>query len=189
MRTFIAVPTTAAVRTRVATVIERLRGAGASVKWVPPEQVHFTLKFLGEVEDEATPEVCARVTEAVGHVPPFRVHVQGVGAFPRPSRPRTIWLGAREGEAQMTSLHQAIDRTLEPMGFHREQRRFVPHLTVGRLRSGSRHVETLAAELARHADYDGGTMAVAEVVVMASFLERTGPTYQPLGHAPLGDQV
>jgi 2'-5' RNA ligase len=185
MRTFIAVPTTAEVRARVAALIERLNRAGASVKWVRPEQVHFTLKFLGEVDDELTPEVCNRVTEVARGVAPFHLHVQGVGAFPRRSRPRTIWLGAAEGEQQMVVLHGAIDKALLPMGFRREQRHFVPHLTVGRLRSGSPQVDALAALLERNVDYHGGTMPVQELVVMASFLDRSGPTYQPLGRMTL----
>lgn len=186
MRTFIAVPTTAEIRARVAALIEDLGSAGASVKWVRPEQVHFTLKFLGEVADEATPEVCERVAGAAGGVAPFDVHVQGVGAFPRPTRPRTIWLGAATGAEQMVALHRAVDKALLPMGFRREQRPFLPHLTVGRLRSGGPQVAALAALLERHADYGGGTVHVQELVVMASFLDRSGPTYQPLGRVPLG---
>ena len=185
MRTFIAVPISAAVRKRALDLIDRLGVAEAPVKWVAAANLHFTLKFLGEVQNEATADVCARVLEAVSGHSPFPLVVHGAGAFPRPARPRTIWLGTADGSDAMIALQRSIEKALLPMGFHREQRRFVPHLTIGRVRSGPQKADALAARIEKNANFAACTTMVDEVIVMASFLDSTGPTYQRVGRAPL----
>ncbi len=185
MRTFIAVPISASVRKRALDLIDRLGCAEAPVKWVAAANLHFTLKFLGEVQIEATADVCARVIDAASGHSPFSLVVQGAGAFPRPARPRTIWLGATDGTDEIVALHRSIEKALMPMGFRREQRRFVPHVTIGRVRSSPQRADELAALIENSADFDAGKTMVEEVIVMASFLDSTGPTYQRLGRAPL----
>jgi 2'-5' RNA ligase len=185
MRTFIAVPISASIRKRALDLIDRLGGTGAPVKWVAAANLHFTLKFLGEVQIEATADVCARVIDAASGQRPFSLVVQGAGAFPRPARPRAIWLGATDGTDEIVALHRSIEKALLPMGFRREQRRFVPHLTIGRVRSGPQRADELAALIENNADFAAGKTPVDEVVVVASFLDSTGPTYQRLGRAPL----
>jgi len=189
MRTFIAVEVPPSVRRAAADLIGRFEASAAHVRWVDPEQTHITLKFLGDVVTERVPEICRRVAEAVAPIPPFRLTVLGAGAFPNTRRPRTIWLGTAEGRDAMVVLHEAIDRQLDPMGFPRETRRFVPHLTLGRVRRGVRGADALGPVIEEQTDVQAGIATVREVVVFASFLGRDGPTYQVLGHAELGTDV
>jgi 2'-5' RNA ligase len=185
VRTFIAVESSGAVASRAAALIDRLRSSGAKVAWVKPEQFHWTLKFLGDVDLTQTAEVCRVVGEAVASIEPFDVEVRGVGAFPDIARPRTVWLGVSDGSEPLAKLAEAIDIRLAEIGFKRDARRFNPHLTLGRVRSAE-NVEALGEQLARWADYPGGMMEVDEVIVFASFLERDGARHEPLGHFPLG---
>ncbi len=185
LRTFIAVDASDEVRARALDLIERLRPAHSSVKWVTAENLHWTIKFLGDVEAEVTADICRQVSEAVSHLAPFQIKARGAGAFPKPDRPRTLWLGVGEGESEMTALAAAIDDSLQPLGLRGEARKFTPHLTLGRVR-GAPQGDSLADQIVRNADFDAAAQTVESVVIYSSLLERQGPVYQPLGRAKLG---
>lgn len=185
LRTFIAVEVLPAVRKRALDLIERLRQSEANVKWVSAAELHWTLKFLGDVETNELPALCDAVAAAVKNLSRFDINAIGAGAFPSAHRPRTIWLGVREGEAEFVSLHDCIERVLAPLGFREEQRRFRPHLTIGRVRRSPHGVEQLGQAVIEHADFAAGEMAVTEVGVYSSQLLRHGPVYERLSSVSL----
>lgn len=183
-RTFIAVDVSPEVRRQAVKLCALLRPAAGDVKWVAPENLHWTLQFLGNLDERAIPEVCDAVAAAAAEMEAFEVHAQGAGAFPSADRPRTLWIGAGEGDRAMSVLHSAVERRLRKRGYRGEERRFVPHITIGRAgRKGQPH--SLADDLAALADYDAGTMLVDEVTVYASELRVDGPDYRVLARAPL----
>ncbi len=186
IRTFVAAEVSSAVRDRAADVIERLRGAGAKVKWVKTENLHVTLKFLGDVEEAEIHRVCRAVEGAVADLPPFDVEVRGAGAFPDTRRPRNVWLGIAEGAGQVGELHGRIEAALEELGFPREARRFQPHLTIGRIRRGGPGVAELGELIAQNGDLEIGRARLTEAVVYSSRLAPSGPIYEALARAPLG---
>jgi RNA 2',3'-cyclic 3'-phosphodiesterase len=187
VRTFIAVEIPAEVKSRAEQLIARLRVAPAKVKWVAPKHMHWTLKFLGDVDIREVPKICQAVQRAVSPLAPFDIEARGAGAFPGVERPRTIWVGVGEGSEAMVQLHDAIERELVPLGYRKENRRFRPHLTIGRVRQ-SPEVDELATLIEHNADFESGLSTVYEVVVFASELGRDGPTYEMLGHAELRGQ-
>jgi 2'-5' RNA ligase len=184
IRTFVAVTTSPDVRRRALELVELLRGTAGDVKWVEAENLHWTLQFLGDVDELDTPAVCEAVAAAVSDLDPFELEAHGAGAFPSADRPRTLWLGAGGGSKEMIALQEAIQRRLGKLGFRGEARRFVPHLTLGRAGRRGRP-ESLAAELSGLADFDAGSMLVDEVTVYSSRLGREGPTYEVLARARL----
>ena len=186
IRTFVAVETSPAVRGRAAELIDELRGAGAEVKWVEPQNLHVTLKFLGDVESGAIHQVCQAVEQAVADAAPFEFEVRGAGAFPDTRRPRTVWLGIGQGGHQIIALNERIEPPLKKLGFPKEARRFQPHLTIGRIRRGGPGVAELGKLIAEHEDLEIGRTHVGEAIVFSSQLGRSGPTYEALAHAPLG---
>ena len=183
-RTFVAVETTAEIRRRAAELAALLSGVAGDVKWVATENLHWTLQFLGEVEDLEIPELCAEVAMAAAECEPFELAAAGAGAFPSADRPRTLWIGAGQGADEMMALQTSIERRLKKRGYRAENRRFVPHLTLGRA-GRLRNSQSLVEELAALADYEAGVMLVDEVTVFASRLTRDGSLYEPLGRAPL----
>jgi 2'-5' RNA ligase len=183
-RTFIAVAASAEVRHGALRLIETLRPVAGDVKWVEAENLHWTLQFLGNLDERNLPEVCDAVAKAAVEIEPFEVETRGAGAFPSADRPRTLWIGAAEGGRPMSVLHAAIERRLKKRGYRGEERRFVPHITLGRAR-GKDRPQSLASELAALANYDAGTMLVDEVSVYASELGPDGPEYRILARAPL----
>ena len=188
LRTFIAVELSSQVKARAAALIGKLRGAAAQVNWVQAEQMHLTLKFLGDVPDIDTPDICRVVAASVKQFEPFEVVCRGVGAFPKTDNPRTIWIGIQDGADELCQLQAAVDDALKKeLGFAREPRKFQPHLTIGRVKHEPPEARGELAELlAQHADYDADLAAVDEVVVFASFLSRGGPEHEALGTAVLG---
>lgn len=175
----------AETRRRAAQLTRELQPHAADMKWVAPENTHWTLQFLGDVEDTALSAVCDAVSGAVRDFEPFGLTARGAGAFPSVDRPRTLWIGAAEGSDDMIALQSAVEAALADLGFHGENRRYVPHLTLGRA-GRRRNPRTLADVLREFAQYDAAGSVVEEVVVYGSQLNCDGPKYHVIGRAALG---
>ncbi len=185
LRTFIAVETPPDVVGRAAQLAKRFAPVGADVKWVAAENLHWTVKFLGDINPRDLAEVCQAIAAAARTVPPFQMTVAGAGAFPNIDRPRTLWLAAGEGGDGLVRLAEAIETETTKIGFRREGRRYEPHLTIGRVRSGGPEQAELGRLLQEHADFAGGTMEVDEVVLFSSELRPEGPVYEALERVEL----
>jgi 2'-5' RNA ligase len=184
-RTFIAVELPSNIRSALRDVQTRLREGGADVKWVEEENLHLTVKFLGDVEDEKLPSVTAAVRTAVSSLTEFLISLGGVGAFPSLTRPRVVWVGLQSGNEPFKSLMERVETALNGVGFPREQRAPHPHVTIGRVRppySLKRLPELLKAEPAEAL----GTMTVEKLTVMASRLSPKGPKYTPMEYVAMG---
>jgi 2'-5' RNA ligase len=186
LRTFIAVGLDQAIRDRTVALQESLSATGSDVKWVEPENLHVTLLFLGDVNDRDLLDVCKAVTATCQGLPAFPMSVETVGCFPNPRRPRTLWAGVGEGTQEVCAVHDALEKVLLKLGcYRREERRYTPHVTLGRVKSEEANDKLIAA-LAKHAGWQGGHETVREVLVMSSELRPQGPTYSVLSRAKLG---
>jgi 2'-5' RNA ligase len=188
VRTFVAIEISEPVRRAAAKLIETLGTAAADVKWVDPQNLHLTVKFLGDVSLKETARICQAVQKAAAEVEPFELALGGVGAFPKIERPRTIWIGGHceaGGTDTMSLLHEKIEQRLAKLGFRKDSRRFQAHLTIGRVHRGSGMAD-LAQLIQENAGLQFGKTTVREAVVFSSELTRKGPTYHPLGRATLG---
>ena len=184
IRTFIGVAIAEPVREQLVSLQETLRAAAKQVKWVEPQNLHLTLKFLGEVDETELYAVCKSTQQAVAESAPFSMHVAGVGAFPNARRPRVIWSGIRDGADELTFLHDLLEEEFRAQGYPREDRAFTPHLTLGRMRQPKPTPE-LAAAFDKLTIWEGGTTFVRELLVMSSQLSPQGPTYTVMGRARL----
>jgi RNA 2',3'-cyclic 3'-phosphodiesterase len=184
-RIFIAVDINEAVRKRVTALQEKLGRSAPGVRWVEPASIHVTLLFLGEVSDLEVVSVCRSVDEQTRNVAPFSLAFAGLGAFPNPRRPKTLWVDVKQGAKEMLQLHDDLEGPLLELGCHRrEDRAYKPHLTLGRLSQEDRD-GAWAPILKSHADWEGGATHVEEVLVMSSELRRDGPVYSVMGRAKL----
>ncbi len=184
-RTFIAIPANDELYARALATIDELRPLTDNVRWVAPDNLHWTLQFLGEVEDVTLYEICRDVARVCDSTEPFELSGLVVSAFPNIEKPRTIWLGAGEGGAELRQLQDGIEDRMAKLGFRPERRKYTPHLTIGRVHQGSHGGAALSGRLAELTDFDGGMMEVDEVIVYGSELSRDGPTYHVIGRAPL----
>ena len=184
IRTFIAVGLDKAVRNRTIVLQETLMKAGTEVKWVEPENLHVSLLFLGEVGDREVVDVCRVVEEVAKEHPSFLMSVETAGCFPNPRRPRVLWVGVGEGTQPLCAIHDALETPLLELGYRREERKYSPHITLGRVKS-DRPTEKLASALAQHAGWKGGEIQVRELLVMGSKLTPQGPEYTVLSRGKL----
>lgn len=184
-RTFIAVEVGKAIRDRMVALQGTLARVEPGVKWVECENLHLTLLFLGEVDDREIVRVCDIASACTRPRPSFEMSVETVGCFPNPRRPRIIWVGIGAGAEALVALHDELEIPLMDLGYRREERRYTPHITLGRVRS-ERPGNELSAALAKRAGWKGGEVQVRELLVMGSELTPRGPLYTILGRAPLG---
>ncbi len=185
IRTFIAVEVSPAALRRAADLIERLQASDVQVKWVNPSNMHLTLKFLGDVAEAELPAVCRAVDQAATPLQPFEISLVGAGAFPDLRRPRTVWIGVDRGADALCRLQAALDKSLKKLGFPKERRRFHPHLTIGRIRQSPAAASLLGERIRELEQFDAAGATIDSVVVFASHLAKTGPTYEVLSRAPL----
>jgi 2'-5' RNA ligase len=184
LRTFIAVDLSKSIRDKTVALQNTLAKTGADVKWVEPANLHVTLLFLGEVDDRQVPEVCRLTANCVGAHPAFSMQVESVGCFPNPRRPRVVWVGVGAGFEAISAIHDALEIEFDDLGFRREERRYTPHITLGRVKSEGPN-EKLVEALAKNAAWKGGETQVTEIHVMSSELSPHGPAYTVLSRAPL----
>lgn len=181
IRSFIAIPIPPAIAKSTATLVGRLAHQGDGIKWVPSENLHLTLKFLGDVDNREVPKVCQVVRNCCADIKPFEIDLQGADAFPNPSRPRVVVVRIDQGGEHLATIVQRLELQLADLGFKPEARDYIPHMTLGRTRGGSRRASPeLAAAVQQNANYHVGQMTIDQVHVMASFLDKAGPTYQSM---------
>ncbi|HEV2519800.1 MAG TPA: RNA 2',3'-cyclic phosphodiesterase [Thermoplasmata archaeon] len=146
---------------------------------------HFTIRFLGEVDDPTVGAIDGALREAAAGLESFRLTLSGIGAFPDWKRPRIVYVAAAVGRAQLVEVAGTVDRALATIGIPRDPRPFVPHVTLRRIRTAS---EARAAQRASDAAGDRAIadMRVGELLLKASELAPTGAIHRVLGRYPLG---
>ncbi len=178
MRCFIAIDLPEAIKESIGNLIKELRQAPEDVKWVAPENMHLTLKFLGEVEEKRIGEIKRRLALLCERHRTFSLSLRGTGAFPGLKYPRVLWVGIDAPE-ELTHIFQDIEASLSEMGFEKETRRFSPHLTLGRVRD-ARTIDLTIKGLSTFKESFFGTIEVHDIVLMQSTLKPTGPEYSKL---------
>lgn len=183
MRLFVALPLSDVWRIAVGELLGRLRSRdeGSEVRWVKPEGVHLTLRFLGEVDDARLDALGEALDKAVsGHEAPH-LAPGALGAFPNLSRPRVVWVGLEESGQRLAPLQVAVEKAVRRLGWPREKRAFRPHLTLGRVRDPRRGIsEQLVQALGRESIAALPASEHRHVVLMQSHLSRHGARYEAL---------
>jgi len=181
IRTFVAVEISPEVLSAAKKQIAAFQTLGVEgYKWVEQDEMHLTLKFLGNIRDNESPDVCRLVQRAVQDCEPVVLEVAGLGAFPSIDRPRTLWMGITQGMDEIRDLQRRVDEALKEMGFPPERTEFTPHVTLGRLTRGNRSHPAVAAYIANHPETPFGRIEIDQVIVYSSFGDRSGRTYTPM---------
>ena len=176
LRVFVGVPVGAAVAERISAV--RNEFGGEAVRWAPAENLHLTLKFLGDVEEAQVVAIRSALREALAGTAGFGVTARGLGVFPNARRPRVLWIGLAAPE--LAQVAGRVDRALEPLGVERAATRFRPHATIGRWRRPEPPGVSLREELTRWRDREFGEFRMDAVTLFQSTLRPAGATYSPL---------
>ncbi len=156
---------------------EKLKKSNAKLKLVEKENLHVTLKFIGEVDEKETDLIFDAVERGSKGFTKFEIEVVGAGVFPSLSRPRVVWVGIKGGADILSRLAASISRSLEQAGFRGDSKPFKPHITVARIKGYSGKISYLVKEFS---DHIFGKMLVKDVRVKRSKLTPQGPIYTTL---------
>lgn len=178
-RTFVAIQLPEKLQATTSRLMKKFESC-SEYRWVRPENLHLTLNFLGDVPQQDISSICRNLESTLQGYPAFQIQMEGVGAFPKPDRPRVIWLGVTEGTDPLVSMQKDCSQLLDSAGFDRDRNKFKPHVTIGRLRKDRRASDEAIENIQKHSTVLVGEFKAHEVIVFASFLEREGPTYTPL---------
>jgi len=185
IRSFVAVEIDDAIRAQLSDLVARLRATDAHVRWSRPENLHVTLKFLGDIAEENVGAARKIVEDVAARHSPFEIEVAGLGAFPNMRRPRVVFAHVVDATDTLTALARALEREMVAVGAKREKRPFRSHLTLGRVKS-PRGLIGLAEAMAELGDEPLGRQTVQEIVLMRSDLKPSGAVYSRLGVGKLG---
>ncbi len=179
-----------ALQERFQEVLER-DFPGLGMKWVSGENIHLTIKFIGETEDTLIPLMCDRIRVLIRltPLPPFQVQCVSLGAFPSLEQPRIFWAGLDPQSAEVaTLLHRLVERELYNLGIAKEGREFNPHITLGRLKTSKETTKEKVTELGATFHELGanfGRCFIKDMVLYESFLKPDGPIYKVVDRFPL----
>lgn len=179
MRTFLAIELPEQVQKNIDNIIQEEKGKPLPVKWVARENLHVTLKFLGEVDEEKKDTILSVIQSVCTMHKPFEINIQGVGCFPNSRNPRVLWIGVSTGAEVLVRLAMDLEDRLSALGFKKEKR-FHPHVTIGRTRKPCHPDEILRREFKSDLFY------VNTVTFFKSTLTSAGPTYTALARIPFG---
>ena len=196
MRIFIGIDLDAEVRARIERFLEGVEGFAPDARWVRPESLHITLKFIGEQPPDRVEAITDRLRRVEGNA--FEIRAGGYGFFPTAKAPRVFWIGIHTGP-QLAELANSIDMATAELGVPREDRPYSPHLTLARAGAGRRSVSpkrrkadgpiaifaVLEKRLAAIGEFDFGTMTANEFILYQSQLSPAGSKYTKLQRFPM----
>lgn len=177
MRVFVAIDLNEELIDRIIETENELKRNDIDVKFVDPENLHLTLKFLSEVREEKIPEIEQSLSEALNGFKQFRMKINGFGYFGKPDYMRTLWLGIKEGREDIIEIVKELNKRLNHI--RKDDYDPSPHLTIGRVKSG-KNKEILLRESERLKDVNIGEMLVKEIKLKNSVLTEKGPIYSDL---------
>lgn len=172
MRLFIAALLPREIQAGIDEYIKTIRPRCEGVKWERREKLHITLKFLGNVEDSKANQISSALSSLVGNRSSLSMEIQRFGGFPVLSNPRVIFVGLSDNPP-LTEIHESINNELEPLGFEKERRKFIPHVTIGRVKSKMRVKGTIPPPARVRFD-------INEIALMQSVIGREGSKYYPV---------
>ncbi len=182
MRTFIAIELPREIKDALSNLQEKLKKSAADVKWVEPQNIHLTLKFLGERDIKSIEKITQILEEATRNKESYRARVSCIGAFPNTSSPRIIWAGIDKGDSETREIVKELEEEIAKIGIPKEERPYSSHVTIGRTRS-PKNRDSLIRDLKNLQDKFGLEtleFTVTKITLFKSVLTPRGPIYEPL---------
>ena len=184
IRAFLAIIPPTALQQTMAEVRQVFERLSLPWRWVTPDHIHLTLRFLGNVPDEAVPSLLQAIEQASLGQTVFALHARSLGCFPHPARPRVLWVGLDDPSQALGRLNERLIAALTPLGFPSEDRPFHPHLTLARAQNRSSLSQSLTL-LQTYQNRDFGEFLVNHIHLVKSQLRRDGSVYTILSSVAL----
>ncbi len=184
IRTFIGIELDGQIAHELNQEISYLKSYAPKIRWVSPDALHLTLKFLGDVQEKDLPDVFTATSNAAAELDAVTAEVGGVAAFPNLKHPRVVVADIASGRDELAQIASVVDDCFEEFGYPPEKRGFKPHITLGRVKQ-PHDAEGLHEVIDDAANASFGLLDVAQIVVFMSDLRRTGPVYAPMHRVDL----
>ena len=179
IRAFIAIPLDPKIQHSIERMQDHLKKTNSDVKWVKSENIHITLKFLGDVNTEQINSVKQALSNCTHNTRPFKVELSQLGAFPNIEHPRTLWVGLKDHKQKLSRMAVSLEKALGKIGFQGDQRPFSPHITIGRIRS-SNNIDALSKSMSNYPISENCIQTISKIILFQSILSSEGPIYEPL---------
>ncbi len=183
VRTFIAVELPDHLKRQVDKLVVSLKPLAGGVRWVKAANLHFTLRFLGNIESDSVPALAEQLRKNLENTKPFSICLSGLGCFPNMRRPRVIWLGTGGDEENFKTLANEVESACRRCGYDKADKTFSPHLTIGRIKF-PKGLEVLTENLQK-IQFKSDEFNINQVVIFKSDLSPRGPTYTPMAKVVL----
>ena len=185
IRAFIAIELPETIKSSIETIQARLKSLELPLRWVRVENIHLTMKFLGDIKKIEIESIESVLRDSVKMQAPLTLSAKGVGVFPGIRRPRVLWVGIHDHETGLAGLQKSIENQLHRIGYSKEGRPFKGHLTIGRAK-GYVDERKLKEALDSFLAFESSLFTVNEFFIFRSVLKQGGPEYTKLIRIPLG---
>jgi 2'-5' RNA ligase len=183
-RAFIAIDLPASIRSSLGETQEILKSFGLRVKWVRPQNIHLTLKFLGDIDSDHIEKIIAAMTLTIKDFTGVSLSAKEIGVFPNSRRPRVIWAGLSGQLERLQNLQRTLDSHLAVLGFSRETRAFKGHLTLGRVK-GKIDFARMKTAIDKLKGFESESFETSEIILFRSELRPTGAVYSKVQRVTL----
>ena len=176
IRLFIAIEIEKRIKERILDYLKHLKKADAGVRWVASENIHITLKFLGNIDAIILPALIKSIDNGMLLFSPFRIQIGNVGAFPTVKKPRILFVGVQDKENNLLKIFEQLEKGIEEYGIKRETKNYVGHITIGRTKL-QKNLRKLIDTLQSDSDRFFGQQKVHHISLIQSELSPDGPIY------------
>jgi RNA 2',3'-cyclic 3'-phosphodiesterase len=186
IRSFLAFELSLDIKKKIEIISDEIKKSNLPVRWIKPENIHITLIFLGDIEENVIGDIKEKVEKARDKKISYKVRLEGLGVFPNIKRPRVIWVGLGGDIDRLSDLRDTIQSGLNGLGFVPERRPFKPHLTIGRFKKQINGTSGIKDILDRHHDSISDVYCLKELILFKSDLKPKGPEYTKMYTWTLG---
>lgn len=183
LRLFIAIEIPSGIQSHIADIVRLLKRADADVRCEQPEKLHITLKFLGKTEEGKQTEIVAALEGIAGSTPQFAVRYSTLGCFPHKREPRIIWVGVEDSDSAAQNLAASVESSMCLLGFEKDEKKFHPHVTVGRVRS-QRNMNHLIRTM-ESITFESQPTTISDIALVKSERMPSGSVYKIVKTIPL----
>jgi 2'-5' RNA ligase len=185
LRAFLAFELSDPLKESMHRVSAELKNSGLDAKWVKIDNIHLTVLFLGDIEEQWIDQIDAAARMTCSQFAPFTIHLQGMGCFPNKKKARVLWLGLDGDLDRMADFQKKLQTGLKSLNIKEEDREFKPHLTLGRFRTPGHQGEILNSVLQQYQGLTSPSLSLTELVLFKSDLKPGGAEYTELRTWPL----
>ncbi|MDR4503434.1 MAG: RNA 2',3'-cyclic phosphodiesterase [Candidatus Scalindua sp.] len=176
VRLFVAIEIEKRIKERILELLENLKRTGADIRWVASENLHVTVKFIGDSDPVILPSLAKSLENVASGFNPFRIEIENFAVFPTAKKPRIVFVGLRDKENNLTKIFEAVETETEKFGIKRESRKYFGHITVGRTKT-EKNIHKLIEILRTDSNHFFGQENVRHISLIQSELTPKGPIY------------